>query len=245
VNDAARYCKKCGHPFSISQSTPEAKHAPVHTSVQSPVPSTQATPKDCPKCGLADPAETLRCDCGYDFVSRPMKPLYKNTEKPQAVTAASLSRNKGMSLFNGFVYCFKNYAVFKGRARRREYWGFVLFCMIVYFTLKMLDQSAGYYQFGLSFVWELVIIIPILAVTWRRLHDTGKSGTWALAPAAGILLATTEAIVLTPENSGPLLPTRVLLFIAATLVISFIYIIWTIKDSAPGDNKYGPNPKGL
>lgn len=70
------------------------------------------------------------------------------------------------------------YAEFTGRARRSEYWYFVLFNFIVSLGLGMVDALAG---IGfLSSLYGLAVIIPSIAVGIRRLHDTGKSGWWLL-----------------------------------------------------------------
>jgi len=70
------------------------------------------------------------------------------------------------------------YVTFSGRARRSEFWWFALFSMIVYVVGSLLDAAMG-----TSFVTVLVglaLLLPSLAVTARRLHDTGRSGWWML-----------------------------------------------------------------
>ena len=70
------------------------------------------------------------------------------------------------------------YAEFNGRARRSEYWYFVLFNFIVSLGLGMVDAFIG---IGfLNYVYSLAVIIPGIAVGIRRLHDTGRSGWWLL-----------------------------------------------------------------
>src|SRR5690554_2259920 len=70
------------------------------------------------------------------------------------------------------------YAEFNGRARRSEYWYFVLFNFIVSLGLGMVDAFTG---IGfLNYVYSLAVIIPGIAVSIRRLHDTGRSGWWLL-----------------------------------------------------------------
>ncbi|QZE15389.1 DUF805 domain-containing protein [Halosquirtibacter laminarini] len=72
-----------------------------------------------------------------------------------------------------FIYCFKNYAQFNGRAGRREYWMFILFNMIVSFLISFINPILGY-------IYSVAVIIPGLAVSVRRLHDLGKSGWFYL-----------------------------------------------------------------
>jgi len=70
------------------------------------------------------------------------------------------------------------YAEFNGRARRSEYWYFVLFNFIVSLGLGMVDAFTG--MGFLNYVYSLAVIIPGIGVGVRRLHDTGRSGWWLL-----------------------------------------------------------------
>lgn len=72
-----------------------------------------------------------------------------------------------------------NYVGFQGRARRKEYWMFVLFNIIISIVLGIIEAVIGTNQV-LSFIYSLAILLPSLAVSFRRLHDTGKSGWWLL-----------------------------------------------------------------
>lgn len=72
-----------------------------------------------------------------------------------------------------------NYVGFQGRARRKEYWMFVLFNIIISIVLGIIEAVIGTNQV-LSFIYSLAILLPSLAVAFRRLHDTGKSGWWLL-----------------------------------------------------------------
>ncbi len=86
-----------------------------------------------------------------------------------------------------YLKVLKNYATFAGRARRKEYWMFVLFNIIALMILLILDMVIGTY-FVLYGLYCLAIIVPSLAVTVRRLHDLGKSGWWifiSLVPVIG------------------------------------------------------------
>jgi uncharacterized membrane protein YhaH (DUF805 family) len=84
---------------------------------------------------------------------------------------------------NYYMTAMRKYADFSGRARRKEYWFFYLVNVIITFVLMMIDvvlsQSINGYPVVLfAPIYALVIIIPTLAVTVRRLHDIGKSGWW-------------------------------------------------------------------
>lgn len=87
-----------------------------------------------------------------------------------------------------YLEVFKKYAVFSGRSRRKEYWFFVLFNILASFSLGIVDAVMG--MGLLSGVYALVVLIPGIAVSIRRLHDTGRSGWWlliALVPVLGAL----------------------------------------------------------
>jgi uncharacterized membrane protein YhaH (DUF805 family) len=112
----------------------------------------------------------------------------------------------------------KKYAEFSGRARRKEYWMFVLFNLIIVFVLGFIDGVLGLTTEGgmgiLGGLYSLAVLLPSIAVGVRRLHDTGRSGWWLL-------------IAFVP-------------FIGAIVLIVFF-----VLDSQPGGNEYGPNPKGV
>ena len=116
-----------------------------------------------------------------------------------------------------YMEALRKYAVFAGRAQRKEYWFFVLINLIIGCVLGAVDAVAGThsknYAIGLfDGLYSLAVLIPSFAVTVRRLHDTGRSGWWLLI---GII---------------PLLG-------------AIVVIVWLAQDSNPGINKYGPNPK--
>ena len=81
-----------------------------------------------------------------------------------------------MSFGQAIVRVFSNYANFQGRARRSEYWYFVLFYGIVMLCLSLLALIPG--AVLLTVIFWLGTVVPNLAVSWRRLHDTGRSGAW-------------------------------------------------------------------
>lgn len=78
-----------------------------------------------------------------------------------------------------YLNVIKNYADFSGRARRKEYWMFSLINILIYTALIFIEISLG--GIGLiAGVYILAVFIPTLAVTVRRLHDSGRSGWWIL-----------------------------------------------------------------
>ncbi len=120
----------------------------------------------------------------------------------------------------GFDYfkdvLFNKYAQFNGRARRSELWYFVLFNTIISWVFKFIDSFSGLTfsaDIGiLGLVYSIAVLIPGIAVTIRRLHDTNNSGWMYL-----------------------------LIFLP---IIGWIWLlVLLVKDSEPGENQYGPNPK--
>ena len=122
---------------------------------------------------------------------------------------------------NWYLKVLKNYAVFSGRARRKEYWMFALFQLIFALAAMAVDNIIGTtFKIGeqgipygyVYMIYTLALFIPALAVAVRRLHDVGKSGWFLLI-----------------------------------CLIPIIGVIWLlvllVTDSKPGDNEYGPNPK--
>ncbi|MEN6461470.1 MAG: DUF805 domain-containing protein [Syntrophomonas sp.] len=117
---------------------------------------------------------------------------------------------------NWYLSVLKKYAVFKGRARRKEYWMFTLFNAIFAIVAAFLDNIFGTNiidDYGVIYLlYCLAIVLPSLGVSVRRLHDVGKSG-W-------------------------------LLFISLIPIIGVIWLlVLACIDGNPGDNKYGANPK--
>lgn len=107
----------------------------------------------------------------------------------------------------------KNYANFKGRARRKEYWIFTILNLIIISALYLLEDATNSdFLIVLLVIYYLFMLIPSLSVTVRRLHDIGHSGWMYLV------------------NFIP-------------LVGGIILLILTCLDSEANDNKYGANPK--
>jgi uncharacterized membrane protein YhaH (DUF805 family) len=79
-----------------------------------------------------------------------------------------------------YLKVLKNYLGFQGRARRKEYWMFVLFSFIVSIILSILESIANITSSALTGIYALATLLPSLAVSVRRLHDTGRSGWWLL-----------------------------------------------------------------
>jgi uncharacterized membrane protein YhaH (DUF805 family) len=114
---------------------------------------------------------------------------------------------------NYYFDVLKKYTVFEGRARRKEYWMFFL-CNIVVVAVIWLIGGFALHTPLLNILYSLAVLLPQIAVSIRRLHDTDHSGWWLLV---GLI---------------PLIGTISLL-------------VFFVTDSSPGQNRFGPNPKGV
>lgn len=96
---------------------------------------------------------------------------------------------------NYYLKVIKNYAKFDGRARRKEYWIFALFNIIIACVLGAIEGAYGNYSDGDSgaffSLFQLFIFIPSLAVGVRRMHDANKSGWCLLIPLYNLILTFT------------------------------------------------------
>ena len=126
-----------------------------------------------------------------------------------------------MSMIDAVKHVFSNFATFSGRARRSEYWWFILFNMIVSAVLSRTGKQVPMELAGeiimvkqskLLSIYQLVVFLPGLAVMVRRLHDVGKSGWcyfWILLPVAGWIMI----------------------------------LIWLCREGEHRTNRFGPDPK--
>ena len=120
---------------------------------------------------------------------------------------------------NWYLKCWKQYADFSGRARRKEYWIFSLINYIIIFFLYirqivMIESTLWLIFPIIFFLYAVAVFLPGLAVNIRRLHDIGKSGWWYL-------------IYLIP-------------------IIGAIWLtVLMCLDSEPGENQWGENPKEI
>lgn len=88
-----------------------------------------------------------------------------------------------------YVEALKKYAVFSGRAGREEFWMFTLCNLLIAFLMWFVDALLGIYFLGIAYC--LVAVVPAIAVSVRRLHDSGRTGWWflsALMPPAGPII---------------------------------------------------------
>lgn len=202
--------------------------------------------KFCAECGAKLEEGTKFCpECGEKTAQSngTAATESKDVKKSASATVATDVVAENLSLWEEFKKVFKNYCNFKGRARRREYWGFVLFNTIfciglllvnaalffgVCYLLKKINSSLVINflnesseavlvicMAGIYLLYLIAALLPGLAVSVRRLHDKNLPA-WILVALLLVL------------NIFGLIP----LFILSAL------------DGTKGENKYGADPKG-
>lgn len=192
-------------------------------------------------------------------------PLLAESKKNTNAMKEKLSFGKAVAS------CFRNYLTLKGRARRSEYWYFVLFCFIVMMSLDIFsrlfsnvayptmsehtqDMCEAFFN-SLGYVIKVGLLFPTFSVTVRRLHDRDDNGWVAvlicllpwLFNMVFIILARKYAVLLSDETAG--LTSNDIGFLAAFftfLIVNQIVLIVKIvvfsKVGTEGPNSYGPDP---
>ena len=95
---------------------------------------------------------------------------------------------------NYYIEVLKKYAVFSGRARRKEYWMFYLYDFLIFFALVIAEGMIGTRSGTrglLSNIYNLAVLIPSIAVSVRRMHDVNKSGWYLIFPIYNFILSVT------------------------------------------------------
>lgn len=158
-----------------------------------------------------------------------------------------------------FIKCLKHYFDFKGRARRKEYWMFVLFTVIIVLTVFFIELICSYLPFVVKvtneggniydmmlddpmimykhlivtvIVW-ILLLIPTYTVGSRRLHDIGKSGWWILLPIPISLMS----LLFAGNSIAEILCSLI------SFAINILLLVWLCTDSDYETNKWGPCPK--
>lgn len=149
-------------------------------------------------------------------------------------------------------YDFKSaLTTYTGRMRRQHFWISFLIIMglsVVLGWIPVINMVAG-----------LILIYPSVCITIKRLHDMGKSGWLTLTPYVGSFIAVIVMVVggagalMASAVTGDVNPAAAMGALGAValgglimLITNLGFLIWIgVTDSQPGDNQYGPNPKGL
>jgi uncharacterized membrane protein YhaH (DUF805 family) len=111
-----------------------------------------------------------------------------------------------MSISDSVVNVLTNYVGFGGRASRSEYWWFFLASFVAYFITGLIDALAFGVELTdptpISWILQLAIFLPTLAVAVRRIHDHGKSGWYLLVPFYNLYLCIVDGEAM-PNAYGP------------------------------------------
>ena len=201
--------------------------------------------------------------------------------EPQLYRLSPRSARCPLSFKQAVERCWERYADFAGRSRRSEYWWFMLFVALVLSLPMMvsllmvsavngqtvgnwlLDSVVGIVMVLIIGFTALMLLLPSLAVTVRRLHDVGRSAWWmagsialdvvatvyldmaySLCVGAGFLhdVGTIEMFRSLSSSSMPAFMIAVVLYLA-NLGMAATVFIFTLLDGQHSENKYGPSPK--
>ena len=170
-----------------------------------------------------------------------------------------------------FIKCLNQYFDFKGRARRKEYWMFYLWTLIIEVLIiivslilgggfpgigtsegvppELMPRSIGMGMFftGLLTLYGLALFIPQLSVTVRRLHDTGKPGwlllVYYLLVFGGIGYIAYLTAKMTVTATADDFPFLAYAVLIAMALMALYLFIMMLKKGDSGSNRYGHNPK--
>ena len=197
--------------------------------------------------------------------NQPQPPVFNQPQpQPQQPYQPQVTARPMMDPVEAVKTCLKKFFDFKGRARRSEYWWFVLFVVIVSSAFSYASLLLPFLSI-VGMICSLLLMIPQLAAMTRRLHDTGRSGWWVailaifyvaslvslailLIPYGTQLFETTDSMaqaemMADAVMSSPKVATVMTGSSLLGLLFLIINFIFTLLDSKWGENKYGPSPK--
>ena len=135
----------------------------------------------------------------------------------------------------------KRYAQFSGRSRRKEYWMFMLFVIIVSVLIGIVEGILGLNTLvagngPISAIFSVATLIPYIAVAVRRLHDTNRSGLWLLLPAIPYLIVAIGVVTMNMAVAA--------IGGIAALAAGITVLVFLCLSGNPGPNRFGEDPKG-
>ncbi|NBR13264.1 MAG: DUF805 domain-containing protein [Flavobacteriales bacterium] len=148
-----------------------------------------------------------------------------------------------------YLQVLKSYADFSGRSRRKEYWMFFLFNLLISIILSIIDIVLGLDNISflggtvfrnngiIGSIYSLLVFIPSLAVGVRRLHDTNRSGWFLLLPFSPFLLFLISPFL------GKIGFALLFMGYLTIIVFAIVLLVLLLTKSDEGSNDYGPNPK--
>lgn len=161
--------------------------------------------------------------------------------------------------------CLSKYVTFSGRARRSEYWWFVLFVAVGTLVLGLVDAAL----FGrgtplnpptriFAPVFQLATLLPLLAAGWRRMHDSGRPGWYLLIPL-GVFVVSSLVVAggvvgfgllggagMGTGAAGMAGGVAAMVFVGLIWLVELALLVltiwWLVQPTQPGENAYGPEP---
>ncbi|MEM1345797.1 MAG: DUF805 domain-containing protein [Pseudomonadota bacterium] len=132
--------------------------------------------------------------------------------------------------------CFDLAFTFSGRASRPEFWWFILFWVMTYITLVVVAALSlpGVLGEAVVTVFLMAMLLPMLAVSFRRLQDTGRNGWLAMTPIFGAALASFGRLANDPEIefAGKM----------AEVGVLCVLVYWYAQPGERGSNAFGGDP---
>lgn len=143
--------------------------------------------------------------------------------------------------------CLAKYVTFSGRARRPEYWWFILFGTLAGLAGGVLDLLFGIGDVDggpIGTLASLAVFLPTLAVTWRRMHDVAKPGWYAFLPLVGLLplVAATGVAAMQGGPGGALMQGLMMLGGLAAAAAGIYLFVLLVSRGTAGPNSFGPEP---
>ena len=148
--------------------------------------------------------------------------------------------NEGLSFSEAIRTCYQKIFIINTRACRSEFWYFVIFAFVAHLVLSfcavlpVLGELAG----G---VGSLLVFIPFVTVSIRRMHDLDKSGLWLLLPALLITLALFLILYGAFATAGILFFLGIVLTLASAVSVIILALLLA-QPGTPGQNSFGPDP---
>ncbi|HEX4860965.1 MAG TPA: DUF805 domain-containing protein [Rhizomicrobium sp.] len=191
---------------------------------------------------------------GYSQPGQPpygqSQPPYGQPQQPYIPPQQPYGQPPPMMGFGDAIrICFEKYVTFSGRARRAEFWWFILFDFLVRMGANIVDAIIGQTKLGpIGLLTGLALLLPGLAVAVRRLHDTDRSGFWLLGFVIAFVVVIFGALAAgfsammdnnTPSAGG------VIALIVCGLAVVGLYVAWIVVmciKGTRGPNRYGPDP---
>lgn len=224
LDDDSKFCTACGEPMEQTKRADFGETVVLNTNMNSNIaqenkvpPAAQPTPQPEPTPQyIPNPNPVQQPQPSANYASNGYANQNGNPYAYAPVTPETYAPVHDNNLIESYKLFWQNFAKFEGRTRRRDYWQVVL-CNIL-----------------ISAVLGLLSAIPFLGQV--ALAIAGIYTIAALVPGISMAIRRLHDI----DKSG-----WFYLFILIPLVGQIILIVWFCQDSQPGQNKYGPNPKGI